>query len=97
MAIGEAGEQESDMELDLLAESESDSDDNQSNINDTASSGAQRSIQTHATGGSEAAGVANLALFSEDDSDESTQQVSTRTLLILVKKIILYLCVSQYF
>jgi E3 ubiquitin-protein ligase EDD1 len=77
MAIGEGGEQESDMELDLLAESESDSDDNQSNLNDTASSAAQRSIQTRATAGSEAGGgVANLALFSEDDSDESTQQVN---------------------
>lgn len=76
MAIGEGGEQESDMELDLLAESESDSDD-QSNMNDAASSGAQRSIQTHATAGSDTAGgVANLALFSEDDSDESTQQVN---------------------
>ena len=71
----EGGEQgESDIELDLLAESESDSDDNQSNIND-ASSVAQRSIQTHATAGSDTGGgVANLALFSEDDSDDSTQQ-----------------------
>lgn len=75
MALGEAGEQESDMELDLLAESESDSDDNQSNLNDAASSVAQRSIQTHATAGSDTGGgVANLALFSEDDSDDSTQQ-----------------------
>lgn len=75
MAIGESGEQESDMELDMLVESESDSDDNQSNLNDTASS-AQRSAQTHATAGSDATGgVANLALFSDDDSDESTQQV----------------------
>lgn len=74
MGIGEGAEQESDMELDLLAESESDSDDNQSNMNDAAS--AQRSIQTHATAGSDTAGgVASLALFSEDDSDESTQQV----------------------
>jgi len=71
----EGAEQESDMELDLLAESESDSDDNTSNINDAASSVAQRSIQTHATAGSDpGGGVANLALFSEDDSDDSTQQ-----------------------
>ncbi|CAL8144298.1 unnamed protein product [Orchesella dallaii] len=75
IVIGEGGEQESDMELDLLAESESDSDDNQSNINDAASSVAQRSIQTHATAGSDTGGgVASLALFSEDDSDDSTQQ-----------------------
>ncbi|CAG7834599.1 unnamed protein product [Allacma fusca] len=72
--MAEGGEQESDMELDLLAESESDSDDNQSNLNDAASV-AQRSIQTHATAGSDTGGgVANLALFSEDDSDDSTQQ-----------------------
>lgn len=75
MALGEVAEQESDMELDLLAESESDSDDNQSNLNDAASSVAQRSIQTHATAGSDTGGgVASLALFSEDDSDDSTQQ-----------------------
>lgn len=75
-ANAEGVEQESDMELDLLAESESDSDD-QSNLNDAASSVAQRSIQTHATAGSDAGGgVGNLALFSEDDSDDSTQQVT---------------------
>lgn len=47
--IGPAGE-ESDPELDLLAETESDSDDNHSN-QDAAS--AQRSVQTGATAGSD--------------------------------------------
>ncbi|XP_044752441.1 E3 ubiquitin-protein ligase UBR5 isoform X3 [Coccinella septempunctata] len=59
--------EESDPELDLLAETESDSDDNHSN-QDAAS--AQRSVQTGATAGSDT----GLLLFPEDDSAESSQQ-----------------------
>ncbi|XP_066251195.1 E3 ubiquitin-protein ligase hyd isoform X7 [Euwallacea similis] len=60
--------EESDPELDLLAETESDSDDNHSN-QDAAS--AQRSVQTGATAGSDSGG---LLLFPEDESGESSQQ-----------------------
>ncbi|XP_076270049.1 E3 ubiquitin-protein ligase hyd isoform X5 [Rhynchophorus ferrugineus] len=60
--------EESDPELDLLAETESDSDDNHSN-QDAAS--AQRSVQTGATAGSDTGG---LLLFPEDESGESSQQ-----------------------
>lgn len=59
--------EESDPELDLLAETESDSDDNQSN-QDAAS--AQRSVQTGAAAGSET----GMILFPEDESAESSQQ-----------------------
>ncbi|KAL3282723.1 hypothetical protein HHI36_005894 [Cryptolaemus montrouzieri] len=59
--------EESDPELDLLAETESDSDDNHSN-QDAAS--AQRSVQTGATAGSDT----GMLLFPEDDSAESSQQ-----------------------
>ncbi|XP_074027095.1 E3 ubiquitin-protein ligase hyd isoform X3 [Leptinotarsa decemlineata] len=62
------GGEESDPELDLLAETESDSDDNHSN-QDAAS--AQRSVQTGATAGSDTGG---LLLFPEDESGESSQQ-----------------------
>ncbi|XP_060518971.1 E3 ubiquitin-protein ligase UBR5 isoform X3 [Cylas formicarius] len=60
--------EESDPELDLLAETESDSDDNHSN-QDAAS--AQRSVQTGATAGSDTGG---MLLFPEDESGESSQQ-----------------------
>lgn len=61
----EGVEQESDMELDLLAESESDSDENP---NDPP-------IQRNAVEGSGEGGVGgSLSLFSEDDSEDSTQQ-----------------------
>lgn len=61
--------EESDMELDLLAESESDSDDQS---NEVASSNIQRNVQAL---GSDIGGVTNnLAMFSDDDSDDSTQQ-----------------------
>ncbi|XP_030767956.1 E3 ubiquitin-protein ligase UBR5 isoform X5 [Sitophilus oryzae] len=60
--------EDSDPELDLLAETESDSDDNHSN-QDAAS--AQRSVQTGATAGSDTGG---LLLFPEDESGESSQQ-----------------------
>ncbi|KAK5646050.1 hypothetical protein RI129_004514 [Pyrocoelia pectoralis] len=59
--------EDSDPELDLLAETESDSDDNHSN-QDAAS--AQRSVQTGATAGSDT----GMLLFPEDDSGESSQQ-----------------------
>ncbi|KAK2726284.1 hypothetical protein QYM36_000668 [Artemia franciscana] len=66
---------DSDMDLDLLAaetESESEDGDNQStHTQDNVS--IQRSVQTGATAGSDAGtGVASLALFSEDDSAESS-------------------------
>ncbi|XP_022901003.2 E3 ubiquitin-protein ligase hyd isoform X2 [Onthophagus taurus] len=67
---GNAGQAEdSDPELDLLAEAEteSDSDDNHSN-QDAAS--AQRSVQTGATAGSDT----GMLLFPEDESGESSQQ-----------------------
>ncbi|CAG0886409.1 unnamed protein product [Darwinula stevensoni] len=66
----EAGDNEElcDMELDLLAETDSDTDDNHSQ-QDAAS--VQRSVQTGATAGSDAGG-ASLALFSEDDSADSS-------------------------
>ena len=73
---------ESDMELDLLAESESDSDDNEhdhEHDNDNQSThtqdnnSVQRSVQTGATAGSDAA-MASLALFSDDESGDSTGQ-----------------------
>ncbi|CAH1099387.1 unnamed protein product, partial [Psylliodes chrysocephalus] len=60
--------EDSDPELDLLAETESDSDDNHSN-QDAAS--AQRSVQTGATAGSDTGG---MLLFPEDESGESSQQ-----------------------
>jgi len=62
--------QHSDMDLDLLAESESDSDgDNDAvDANDTNSTAAAQSIQTGATAGSD-------ALFSDDESSESSQPV----------------------
>ncbi|XP_044743814.1 E3 ubiquitin-protein ligase UBR5 isoform X2 [Chrysoperla carnea] len=62
--------EDSDPELDLLAETESDSDDNHSN-QETVS--AQRSVQTGATAGSDT-GIASLLLFPEDESGESSQQ-----------------------
>lgn len=62
--------EDSDPELDLLAETESDSDDNHSN-QETQS--AQRSVQTGATAGSDT-GIASLLLFPEDESGESSQQ-----------------------
>lgn len=71
---------ESDMELDLLAETESDSDDNEhEHDNDNQSThtqdnnSVQRSVQTGATAGSDAA-MASLALFSDDESGDSTGQ-----------------------
>ncbi|KAG5892960.1 hypothetical protein JTB14_015007 [Gonioctena quinquepunctata] len=60
--------EESDPELDLLAETESDSDDNHSN-QDAAS--AQRSVQTGATAGSDTGG---MLIFPEVESGESSQQ-----------------------
>ncbi|XP_017768727.1 PREDICTED: E3 ubiquitin-protein ligase UBR5 isoform X3 [Nicrophorus vespilloides] len=65
-AGGPQGE-DSDPELDLLAETESDSDDNHSN-QDAAS--AQRSVQTGATAGSDT----GMLMFPEDESGESSQQ-----------------------
>ncbi|XP_049822850.1 E3 ubiquitin-protein ligase UBR5 isoform X3 [Aethina tumida] len=62
------GGEDSDPELDLLAETESDSDDNHSN-QDAAS--AQRSVQTGATAGSDTGG---MLLFPEDESGDSSQQ-----------------------
>ncbi|XP_012256943.2 E3 ubiquitin-protein ligase UBR5 isoform X2 [Athalia rosae] len=68
----QAGDGESDTELDLLAEveTESDSDDNHSN-QDAAS--AQRSVQTGATAGSDG-GMGSILMFPEDESGESSQQ-----------------------
>ena len=68
----QAGDGESDPELDLLAEAEteSDSDDNHSN-QDAAS--VQRSVQTGATAGSDG-GMGSILLFPEDESGESSQQ-----------------------
>ena len=62
--------QQSDMDLDLLAESESDSDGDGDggDGNDTNSTLAVQSIQTGATAGSD-------ALFSDDDSSESSHPV----------------------
>ena len=61
------------MDLDLLAESESDSESSHSN-QDNAS--VQRSAVTAATAGSDA-GVGSLPYFSEEESGESSNQVSS--------------------
>ena len=68
-------EQESDMELDLLAESESDSDDNQSShVNETSTSNEKKG-QSHSAPSVGGIMASSLALFSDDDdSDDSTQQ-----------------------
>lgn len=63
----EGGESES--ELDLLAEVETESDsDDQDHPEST-----QRSVQTGATQGSDAAGIASLLLYPDDESGDSTQ------------------------